>query len=93
VQKAVLFCAGDVIDGPGLDLPSSAGVNAAAEVSVVIPEDSRAFTREHIEGLLRKHNGYLKPAIKEAGVSRATFYRKMRRFGVAGRALSKGANP
>jgi len=85
IQRAVLFCIDKQIDSKHIDLPaghprSFPSRNEDPALSVIPYGVSRAFRKEHILSLLRKNNDIVGWAAKEARISRATFYRKMREF-------------
>jgi len=83
VQKAVLFCEKDVIEASHIELQVPSATSGPAKPERSIPRGSpRAFTKAHILSLLKKHNNYVAHAIRDAGISRATFFRKMKKFGV-----------
>jgi transcriptional regulator with PAS, ATPase and Fis domain len=84
IQRAVLFCDGHKIQAAHVSLPELTALSAKIpETEPAIPTgDARALTEAHIRLLLSRNNGIAIRAAREAQVSRATFYRKMKRFGI-----------
>ncbi|MFH0921735.1 MAG: sigma-54 dependent transcriptional regulator [Fibrobacterota bacterium] len=85
MQRAVLFCIDKQIEIKHIDLPAAPSPSSplrSGEPSLsAIPFGiSRAFRKEHILSLLKKNNNIVDWAAREARMSRATFYRKMREF-------------
>jgi transcriptional regulator of acetoin/glycerol metabolism len=79
----VLYAEKDVIGKAGIDLPAPGLGAAAPAVEMAIPRgDSRALTREHVVELLRRNNGIVERAAKDAQVSRTTLFRKIKKFGL-----------
>ncbi|MBL8026189.1 MAG: sigma-54-dependent Fis family transcriptional regulator, partial [Fibrobacteres bacterium] len=87
IQKAVLFCSDSTIDSSCIDF-----INANNKANVQQPErepeleipkgNARALQKEHILFLLKKTGGIVRWAAKEAEVGEATFFRKLRKFGI-----------
>ena len=88
IQKAVLFCDREVMGPEHLELPAEPSGTTATDTGPAIPAaNSRALRREHVEALLRKNNGILRWAAREAQISEATLYRKVRKFGIERKGL------
>lgn len=78
IQKAVLYCPENTISEEMLEVASP---SSAVTATLPIPYgDARAFTAEHIRTLLSMHNGIVERAIKASKISRAAFFRKMKKF-------------
>jgi transcriptional regulator with PAS, ATPase and Fis domain len=83
IQKAVLFCDQEIISAEHLELPESVAGKTGPDTAISIPTgNSRALRREHVEALLERNNGILRWAAREAGISEATLYRKIKKFGM-----------
>jgi two-component system response regulator HydG len=83
VQKAVLFCEADVIGEDRIEISGEWTENRADTSQVSIPRGSpRALTREHVEELLKRNNGIVEWAARDARVSRNTLFRKIKKFGI-----------
>jgi len=83
VQNAVLFCAEKMIAGHHLNLPLSAAASVPENSTLPLPRNPRLLTGRHIMELLKKNHGIVGRAAGEAGVSRATFYRKIKKFKIS----------
>jgi two-component system response regulator AtoC len=84
VHNAVLFCEHGIIDANHIKMqPGTDPAQGQESVPSEIPfGDSRALTEPLVRYLLEKNHNIARRAAKEAKVSRATFYRKMKRFGI-----------
>ncbi|MBL8026612.1 MAG: sigma-54-dependent Fis family transcriptional regulator, partial [Fibrobacteres bacterium] len=74
IEKAVLFAEDDLIYAKDIilnDLHSN-----------VVIRDTRMLTKEKITALLERNNYIIARAIKDSGIPRATFFRKMKLFGI-----------
>jgi DNA-binding NtrC family response regulator len=82
LRQAALFCEGETIEPGHLKL-SVAGKGAPVITENEVPKGiARALRTEHVRYLMEKHHGIIAHAAKEAGVPRATFYRKLRKFNI-----------
>jgi DNA-binding NtrC family response regulator len=87
VQKAVLYCEKPVIEKEVLDIPVPPvppviSEDPASTIVAVPVGDARALKPEHLRHLLKINNGIVRRAAKQAGISRTTFLRKLKEFGV-----------
>jgi|SRR3989339_112094 len=81
VQRAVLYCENKTIEKDHLNfMPERAPATHAPEALTLPTGNSRSLKREHIVSLLRKNNGIVKYAATEAGISRATMFRKIKKY-------------
>ncbi|OGS37733.1 MAG: hypothetical protein A2293_09820 [Elusimicrobia bacterium RIFOXYB2_FULL_49_7] len=84
VQNAVLFCDKKMIGNENIVLSRMKINRSYTIVPDLIPfGNPRALTRTHIIYLLRKNGGFVDKAAKEAKISRATFFRKIKLFSIS----------
>jgi len=83
LRQAALFCEGQTIEPGHLKL-SIHEKGAPVMTGSAVPKGmARALKADHVRYLLEKHHGIIAHAAKEAGVPRATFYRKLRKFNIS----------
>jgi two-component system response regulator AtoC len=83
VQKAVLFCQAETIQENMLDIAFLPPDKDAHRPMPDIPfGDARALRAEHVRALLEMNNGIAVRAARQARVSKATFFRKMKKYGI-----------
>ncbi|OGS37736.1 MAG: hypothetical protein A2293_09835 [Elusimicrobia bacterium RIFOXYB2_FULL_49_7] len=81
IQRAVLYCEKKMIDKGHLSFMSERALPTHEPLTLIIPKgNSRLLKREHIVLLLKKNNGVAKYAASEAGISRATLFRKIKKY-------------
>ncbi|MFH0921377.1 MAG: sigma-54 dependent transcriptional regulator [Fibrobacterota bacterium] len=81
VQRAVLYCEKKTIEKEHLNFMPEKTQAAHAPLAPTFPSgNSRSLKREHLVLLLRKNNGVVKYAASEAGISRATLFRKIKKY-------------
>jgi DNA-binding NtrC family response regulator len=66
-----------------LDYPPAAGDDRKAPPKLALEAASAAFEREYLADMLEQTGGNAAEAARRAGVSRATFFRKLRQHGIA----------
>jgi transcriptional regulator with PAS, ATPase and Fis domain len=82
IQKAVLFCKEEQLKPENLDL-TPRDAREIDEKALEIPvKNTRALKKDHLIFLLKKNNGIARWAAREGGISEATFFRKLRKFGI-----------
>lgn len=84
IERAVLFCAGPVIDADDLSLPDARGADQLLESF----RDAKArsvteFERSYIERLLATHAGNITHAASAARKNRRAFFELMRKHAIA----------
>ncbi|MFH0920945.1 MAG: sigma-54 dependent transcriptional regulator [Fibrobacterota bacterium] len=83
IQNAVLFCAEKMIAGHHLNLPTQTATPVPETPMLQLPRNPRLLAGRHILELLKRNHGIVERAAGEAGVSRATFYRKIKKFKIS----------
>lgn len=90
IHRAVIACEGDPIFPHHLDLPSSKATGDIEPGSDFRRERAAAmadFERRYVEGLLRKHNGNVTHAAREARQDRRVFGRFIKKHNIDRRTL------
>ncbi|OGS37009.1 MAG: hypothetical protein A2293_02200 [Elusimicrobia bacterium RIFOXYB2_FULL_49_7] len=84
IQKAMLYSVKDVIPPENFDIevPNKGDRKKTGNLKVPL-HNPRALRREHCIELLEKNNGIIRWAAREAKISEATFYRKMKKFKIS----------
>jgi DNA-binding NtrC family response regulator len=91
IQRAVVACEGPAISPEHLDLPEPKDAASAVDCSDFRAERAAAvakFERRYVEDLLRKHNGNVTHAAREARQDRRAFGRFIKKYNIDRRALS-----
>ena len=100
LERAVVLCAGDVVDVE--ELPNEIRTNnrGGGEVEVFslahLPYAQakklamRAFERRYLSALLEKSSNNVSMAARAAGVDRSNFRRLLKQYEVGGRSMKKG---
>ena len=92
IEKAVLLCNDKEIDAKHIEM-IGAGEGIKTKNKPTIPVgDARAMRPEHIHALLEKHNGIIDRAAREAKISKATFFRKLKDFKIDAKKWKKGGS-
>ncbi|MBL8025640.1 MAG: sigma-54-dependent Fis family transcriptional regulator [Fibrobacteres bacterium] len=83
IQKAVVFSTGETLGTADVELPVSVSPEPASATATALPKgDSRALTRTAVLEYLQRNHNIVARAVADSGVSRATFFRKMKQFGI-----------
>lgn len=89
IQRAVVFCPGDLV-GPELLEFSGRPENGPAALRPRSPFSLKRTEPRFVEELIRRHHGVVKEAAKELGVNRVTLQRYLKSQGWTGRQFRKG---
>jgi DNA-binding NtrC family response regulator len=89
VQRAIVFSRGTQINGDDICLPvvaasAGGGFREARDASVQV------FEREYVQELLRRNDGNITHAAREAGKERRAFGRLVKKYGLAAQARAAG---
>jgi DNA-binding NtrC family response regulator len=88
LQKAVLFSKGNTVSKDEIDISIEAKDREYQTAEQNIPTgDPRVLTKEHILALLKKNSNIVERAARAAKISRATFYRKLKKFKIKVKSL------
>jgi len=93
IEKAVLMCNDRQIGVKHIEMIGAGEVMKSINKSAIPVGDARAMRPEHINALLEKHNGIIDRAAREARISKATFFRKLKDFTIDAKKWKRGGKP
>ncbi|OGS33956.1 MAG: hypothetical protein A2293_02725 [Elusimicrobia bacterium RIFOXYB2_FULL_49_7] len=80
IQKAILFSTNETAALDKALLKSETTASKRKSESEVPVGDTRAFTRAHLLHLLEINHGIIARAVRESGMAKSTFFRKLKEF-------------